>query len=214
MEPVNQHEVKAESLAVHDAGAAPMHIELFQGFEHLGGTVTDLGGRSILPNIQPFEADLPHQNKHMDHVHRLFGDYDHDTYERHMKNEVKASLTPEQKKEWDAEEHSLRTAMLANPPYIPDMPTHDLVTQKVTQMERDVEAEAASKLHWGPQQMQDFGLQKAELLKDPESKPGILVKQYFHQLHKSTLEHLANLEKRDPSVAPFGNISIDGVPRT
>jgi hypothetical protein len=189
--------------------SSPAHADLFHGFEKSSGTiVTDLGGKSLLPHIQPFEDDLPHQNTRMDKVHRLFGDYDHDTYERHLKDEAKKELTPERKKEWDDEERSLRKAMLSNPPYIPEMPTHDLVTQRVTQMERDIEDQAAHKMHWSPQQQQEFESQKAELMRNPDGKPGPLVKAFYQQIHKSSLELLSGLHAKDSSAPYLGKVSI------
>jgi hypothetical protein len=190
--------------------SAPAQAALFHGFEKSSGTtVTDLGGKSLLPHIQPFEDDLPHQNTRMDKVHRLFGDYDHDTYERHLKDEAKKELTPEQKKAWDGEERSLRNAMMASPPYIPEMPTHDLVTQRVTQMERDVEDQAARKMHWSPQQQQEFEAQKAELMKNPDGKPGPLVKAFYQQLHKSSLELLSSVHAKDSSAAYLGKVDLN-----
>jgi hypothetical protein len=204
------HSVEAEAQSPSAASSPSAQADLFHGFEKSSGTtVTDHGGKSLLPHIQPFEDDLPHQNTRMDKVHRLFGDYDHDTYERHMKNEVKNGLTPAQKKEWDGEERSLRNAMMAMPPYIPEMPTHDLVTQRVTQMERDIEDQAARKMHWSPQQQQEFQEQKAELMKNPDSKPGPLVKAFYKQLHKSSLELLSGLHAKDSSVAYLGTVGFD-----
>jgi hypothetical protein len=204
--------VETEPHALSATGSPPAQADLFHGFEKSSGTtVTDLGGKSLLPHIQPFEDDLPHQNTRMDKVHRLFGDYDHDTYERHLKDEAKKGLTPDQKKEWDGEEKSLRNGMMASPPYIPEMPTHDLVTERVTQMERDVEDQAARKLHWSPRQQHEFQEQKAELMKDPFHKPGPLVKAFYKQLHKSSQELISKLHAKDQSAAYLGTVSFDEV---